>query len=79
MAYCSVSLSNELENLHIKAGRIINNVPSKIIDHDILDIINWETLEYMYMYIYMYVYNIYIYIYIGSLQVDFHVEQCSIC
>ena len=23
--------------------------------------------------------NIYIYIYIGSLQVDFHMEQCSIC
>ena len=26
----------------------------------------------------VYIY-IYIYIYIGSLQVDFHVEQCSIC
>ena len=33
---------------------------------------------YIYIYIYMYVYIIYIIIYIGSLQVDFRVEQCSI-
>ena len=33
----------------------------------------------IYIYIYIYIYlSIYIYIYIGSLEVDFRVEQCSI-
>ena len=31
---------------------------------------------YIYIYIYIYLY-IFIYIYIGSLQIDFRVEQCS--
>lgn len=41
---CSLSIFNELENFHIKAGRIIHDVPPKVLDRDILDIINWETL-----------------------------------
>ena len=38
-------------------------------------IINLNVNEQIYIYIYIY---IYVYIYIGSLQVDFRVEQCSI-
>ena len=38
---------NEVENMHIKAGRIIHNVPPKVLDHDISDIINCETLGYV--------------------------------
>ena len=38
---------NELESMRIKAGRIIHNVPPKVLDHDISDIINCDTLGYV--------------------------------
>mgnify|MGYP000550840853 CR=1 FL=1 len=44
---CLVFMFNEAENMPIKAGRFIHNVPPKVLDHDISDIINCETLGYV--------------------------------
>ena len=44
---CSVSLFNDLENLHIRAARLIHKVPKGIDNGKVLEFVGWNTLKYM--------------------------------
>jgi len=46
---CSLTLFEEIEQLHIKAARIIHNIPiNKCADHQVLNLVNWRNLAFMY-------------------------------
>ena len=45
---CSVSMFNELQNLHVRAGRIIHHISKNFLDSDVFDFVKWEDLGYLY-------------------------------
>ena len=45
---CSISIFNDLEQLHIKAAKLIYKIPSVTPDLDVLRIENWKPLNYTY-------------------------------
>ena len=45
---CSVAKLYELENLHIKVGRLIHRVPQNILESEVLIYIKWQDLGYLY-------------------------------
>ena len=42
---CSPSTFNELEHLHLKAGKLIHKLPSETPDSDVLDLVKWKSLS----------------------------------
>ena len=46
---CSLTLFDDIEKFHIKAARIIHNIPNnKYMDHQILSIVKWHNIAFMY-------------------------------
>ena len=46
---CSLTLFEETEKLHIKAARIIHNIPfNQCVDYQVLDLVNRRNLAFMY-------------------------------
>ena len=45
---CSISIFNDLEQLHFKAAKLIYKIPSETPDLDVLRIANWKPLNYIY-------------------------------
>ena len=45
---CSISIFNDLEQLHIKAAKLIYKIPSETPDLDVLRTANWKPLNYIY-------------------------------
>ena len=45
---CSISIFNDLKQLHIKAAKLIYKIPSETPDLDVLRIANWKPLNYIY-------------------------------
>ena len=44
----SLSIFNELEQSHIKAAKLIHNLPSETPDSDVLKLVKWKSLSYIY-------------------------------
>ena len=47
-ASCSSSLLDGLESVHIRAARVIHNIPKRVKKQDILNYVNWQSLKYFY-------------------------------
>ena len=45
---CSSSLLDDLESIHIRAARVIHNIPKRVKKHDILSYVGWQSLKYIY-------------------------------
>ena len=45
---CSLATFNDLEQLHIKAEKLIHKLPSETPDSDALRIVKWKPLSYIY-------------------------------
>ena len=45
---CSSSLLDDLESIHIRATRVIHNIPKRVKKHDILSYVTWQSLKYFY-------------------------------
>ena len=43
-----VSLTNQLESLHVRAANLIYGVPSKTKENEVLDLITWKPLSHIY-------------------------------
>ena len=44
----SSSLIDDLESIHIRAARVIRNIPKRVKKHDILSYVGWQSLKYFY-------------------------------
>ena len=47
-ASCSSSLLDGLESVHIRAARVIHNIPKRVKKQDILNYVSWQSLKYFY-------------------------------
>ena len=45
---CSSSLLDDLESIHIRAARVIHNIPKRVKKHDILSYVGWQSLKHFY-------------------------------
>ena len=45
---CSIPMFTEIVNLHVKARRIAHKISKNCLEHEVLDLIKWQDLEYLY-------------------------------
>ena len=46
-ATAHVSLTNQLESLHVKAAKLIHGVPSKMSEKEVLDMVKWKPFSHI--------------------------------